>query len=101
MDVGCYPVMLARWLFGAEPLAVVGLVERDPTLGVDRLTSGLLRFAAGQATFTCGGQLVPHQRLQLFGTRGRIEVEVPFNPPRTGRRACAWTTAARPGAAAR
>jgi predicted dehydrogenase len=81
LDVGCYPVMLARWLFGAEPLAVVGLLERDPALGVDRLASGILRFARGQATFSCGGQLVPHQRMQLFGTRGRIEVEVPFNPP--------------------
>jgi predicted dehydrogenase len=81
LDIGCYPVLLARWLFGAEPLAVIGLVERDPTLGVDRLVSAMLRFAAGQATFTCSGQLVPHQRMQLFGTQGRIDVEVPFNPP--------------------
>jgi predicted dehydrogenase len=80
LDIGCYPIMLARWLFGAEPLAVVGLVERDPSLGVDRLTSGMLRFARGQATFTCSAQLVPHQRMQLFGTSGRIDVEGPFSP---------------------
>lgn len=81
MDIGCYPVTLARWLYGAEPRRVIGLVERDPALGVDRLASGLLDFAAGQATFTCSGQLVPHQRMQLFGTTGRIEVEIPFNAP--------------------
>ncbi len=81
MDVGCYPIMLARWLFGAEPLAVVGMIERDPTLGIDRLASGMLQFAAGQATFTCSMQLVPHQRMQVFGTAGRIEVEIPFNAP--------------------
>ncbi len=81
MDVGCYPVMLARWLFGAEPLDVVALVERDPTFGIDRLTSGVLRFARGRATFTCGTQLARHQRMEVFGTAGRIEVEVPFNPP--------------------
>ena len=81
MDIGCYPIMLARWLYGAEPEAVVGMIERDPALGVDRLASGMLRFAAGQATFTCSGQLVPHQRMQLFGTTGRIEVEIPFSAP--------------------
>jgi predicted dehydrogenase len=81
MDIGCYPVMLSRWLFGAEPEAVVAMIERDPSSGVDRLTSGMLRFATGQATFTCSGQLVSHQRMQLFGTTGRIDVEIPFNAP--------------------
>jgi predicted dehydrogenase len=80
MDIGCYPIMLSRWLFGAEPLEVVGMIERDPTLGVDRLASGMLRFVTGQATFTCSGQLVSHQRMQVFGTTARIDVEVPFSP---------------------
>jgi len=81
LDIGCYPVTLSRWLFGAEPEAVACQLERDPQLGVDRLASGMLRFAAGQASFTCAGQLVPYQRMQIFGTRGRIEVEIPFNAP--------------------
>jgi predicted dehydrogenase len=25
--------------------------------------------------------MVPHQRVQIFGTHGRIEVEIPFNAP--------------------
>ena len=62
MDVGCYPVTLSRWLFGAEPVDVVGLLERDPIARVDRLASGLLRFPTGRATFTCAGRLVPFQR---------------------------------------
>jgi predicted dehydrogenase len=82
LDVGCYPITISRWLFGAEPLAVVGLVERDPALGVDRLASGLLRFADGQATFSCGSQLAYHQRMDVLGTAGRIEVELPFSPTR-------------------
>ena len=81
MDIGCYPVTLARFIFGAEPHRVLGLIERDPEMGVDRLTSALLEFPAGQATFTCSTQLVPYQRMQLFGTRGRLEVEIPFNAP--------------------
>ena len=81
LDIGCYPITLSRWIFNAEPQEVVALVERDPEFGVDRLTSALLRFPSGQATFACAGQLVPYQRMQLFGTRGRIEVEIPFNAP--------------------
>lgn len=81
LDVGCYPTTLSRWLFGNEPDEVVGVLERDPEMGIDRLVSALLRFPSGQASFTCGGQLVPYQRMQLLGTEGRIEVEIPFNAP--------------------
>ncbi|HEV7838923.1 MAG TPA: Gfo/Idh/MocA family oxidoreductase [Gemmatimonadaceae bacterium] len=81
MDVGCYPITIARWLFGAEPAEVVGLVERDPDLEIDRLTSGMLRFEQGQATFSCATQLVPYQTMQIFGTTGRIAIEIPFNAP--------------------
>lgn len=81
LDVGCYPITMSRWLFGAEPLSVAGMLERDPTTGVDRLASGLLRFERGQAVFSCGTQLVHWQRMQVLGTTGRIEVEIPFSPP--------------------
>ena len=81
MDIGCYPVNLARFLYGEEPRRVVSLVERDPEMRIDRLTSALLEFPSGQATFSAATQLVPYQRMQLFGTRGRIEVEIPFNAP--------------------
>jgi predicted dehydrogenase len=81
MDIGCYPIMLSRWLFGTEPAHVIADIEHDLELGVDRLASAILHFDAGQATFSVGGQLVPHQRMHIFGTRGRMEVEIPFNPP--------------------
>ena len=81
MDIGCYPITLSRFLFGAEPQRVLGLIETDPELGIDRLTSAILDFNSGQSTFTCSTQLVPHQRMQCFGTTGQIEVEIPFNAP--------------------
>jgi predicted dehydrogenase len=81
MDIGCYPVTLSRWLFGQEPRRVLALIERDPELGVDHLTAGLLDFPGGQASFTCSMQLVPFQRMQVMGTKGRVEVEIPFNAP--------------------
>lgn len=80
MDIGCYPITLSRWLFEEEPSAVIAAVDRDPELHVDRLASGLMRFPSGQATFNCATQLVPSQRMQLFGTEGRIELEIPFSP---------------------
>ena len=81
MDIGCYPISLSRFIFGAEPRRVLGLIERDPDLGTDRLTSALLDFRAGHSSFTCSTQMVPYQRMQICGTRGRIEVEIPFNAP--------------------
>jgi predicted dehydrogenase len=81
LDVGCYPITMSRWLYGAEPAEAVGVLERDPEFGVDRLASAMLRFPDGaQATFSVGGQIVHYQRMQLLGTRGRIEVEIPFSP---------------------
>jgi predicted dehydrogenase len=81
MDIGCYPITLSRWLFNAEPIEVTGQLEHDPDMGIDRLGSALLRFPTGQASFTCAGQLAPHQRMQILGTKSRIEVEIPFNAP--------------------
>jgi len=81
MDIGCYPVTVSRFVFGEEPRRCLGLVERDPKMGTDRLTSAVLDFPSGHSVFTCSTQLVPYQRMQFYGTRGRIEVEIPFNAP--------------------
>jgi predicted dehydrogenase len=69
-------------MFGEEPSRVMALVERDPQTKIDRLTSGILDFPSGHSTFTCSTQLVPYQRSHFLGTRGRIEIEIPFNAPK-------------------
>jgi predicted dehydrogenase len=81
MDIGCYSIHTSRWMFGEEPVRVMGLFDQDPELKVDRLTSAMLEFPSGQAIFTCSMQLVYHQRMQLLGTRGRLEMVMPFTPP--------------------
>jgi predicted dehydrogenase len=81
MDVGCYPITIARFLFGAEPRRVSGCVQLDVRFGTDRLTSAVLEFEAGHAIFTCSTQSVPYQRVQIVGTTARIEMEIPFNAP--------------------
>ncbi|WP_058188824.1 Gfo/Idh/MocA family protein [Terracidiphilus gabretensis] len=80
-DIGCYCIQAARVGFGELPRRVVGLIDRDPAFGTDRLTSAMLDFTDGQAIFTSSTQLVPYQRVQFFGTKGRIEMEIPFNAP--------------------
>jgi predicted dehydrogenase len=80
-DIGCYAVNTSRYLFGREPVRAIALVERDPHFGTDRLTSGLLDYGGAHLTFTCSTQAVPYQRVNAFGTKGRIEIEIPFNAP--------------------
>jgi predicted dehydrogenase len=81
MDIGCYAVHASRYAFAREPRRVVGLIDRDPGMQIDRLTSAILDFEGGQSIFTCSTQLVPYQRIHFFGTHGRIELEIPFNAP--------------------
>lgn len=80
-DIGCYCIHAARNGFGQEPNRVAGLIDRDPALGTDRLTSALLDFPGGHAIFTSSTQMVPYQRVHFLGTKGRIEIEIPFNAP--------------------
>jgi predicted dehydrogenase len=81
-DIGCYCIQASRYAFAGLPTRVVGLIERDPDFGTDRLTSALLDFPGGQAIFTCSTQLIPYQRVHFLGSKGRIEIEIPFNAPK-------------------
>jgi predicted dehydrogenase len=81
-DIGCYGIVSGRFLFEAEPRQVVALVDRDPAMRTDRTTSALVDFGGGrQLSFTVSTQCVPYQRVQVCGTRGRIEIQIPFNAP--------------------
>jgi predicted dehydrogenase len=80
-DIGCYVAATARDLFGREPVRAIALIERDPDFGTDRLSSGLVDFGGRHLSFTVSTQAVPYQRVNAFGTKGRIEVEIPFNAP--------------------
>ena len=81
MDIGCYPITISRWILETEPRRVLGLIERDPELGIDNLTTAVLDFSPVHSTFTCSTRLAPYQRMIFHGTGGRIEVLIPFNAP--------------------
>lgn len=84
-DIGCYPIVTARFLFGCEPQRVIALVDRDPQFQTDRMVSALLDFGNGRRLdFTVSTQSVPYQRVQVCGTSKRIELEIPFNAPLGG-----------------
>ena len=82
-DVGCYCVNLSRMLFGGEPVRVEGAVVRDGAAGdgVDILTTGLLEFENGLASFGCSIRTEPDQRVDVYGSDGRISIGIPFNIP--------------------
>ncbi|HUL33576.1 MAG TPA: Gfo/Idh/MocA family oxidoreductase [Candidatus Eisenbacteria bacterium] len=81
LDIGCYPIKISRFIFEDEPRRVFACIERDPSFKTDRLTSAILEFSNGQSVFTASTQLTYYQRMQFFGTQGRLEVEIPFNAP--------------------
>jgi len=81
MDIGCYLILFSRLIFGDEPTRVVSLIEENASTRTDILTSALLEFPSGHARFTCGTRMVPYQRIQIIGTKGRLEVQIPVNAP--------------------
>ncbi|MEO8468575.1 MAG: Gfo/Idh/MocA family oxidoreductase [Chloroflexota bacterium] len=82
-DVGSYNVNLSRMLFGAEPTRVEAAIVRDAAAGVDVLTSAVLEFETGVASFTCSTRAEDDQRVNIYGTDGRISIDIPFNIPPT------------------
>jgi predicted dehydrogenase len=84
-DIGCYAIISGRHIFGAEPQRLVSLIDRDPKFGTDRTTSALVDFGEGRhLTFTTSTQATPYQRVNILGTKARLEIEIPFNAPQGG-----------------
>jgi predicted dehydrogenase len=81
LDIGCYCISLSRYLFNSEPERVCGIIDYDPKLKIDRLTSAILEFKKGASVFTCSTQMTPHQYAKILGTNGRIDIEFPFTSP--------------------
>jgi xylose dehydrogenase (NAD/NADP) len=81
MDVGCYPVNVARWVFGAEPTEVVGRQTLDPKYGVETAFAGVLSFPGDRlalidSSFRQAGQA----EYEIVGTAGRLVVDRAFRP---------------------
>jgi predicted dehydrogenase len=81
MDVGCYAVNAARFLFDAEPVAASGQMHVDPAFGVDIGFAGTLRFADGRlALIDCSFETNGPHRYEVSGDRGSIAAQPRFVP---------------------
>ncbi len=77
-DIGCYPTVISRFVFDAEPLKVNALLEHDPEFGTDRLATVMLQFLEGQASFICSTQVARQQSLIILGTDAWLRLAFPF-----------------------
>jgi predicted dehydrogenase len=80
LDIGCYGISVARWLFGREPERVEGEVEMDPAFGVDRKAAGTLYFGTGRATFLAATQMEYRQQVAITTSEALLTIAMPFNP---------------------
>ena len=80
MDIGCYPISLSRFLFNAEPTKVYANIEVHPEFKTDTMATAILEFEQGTSSFFSSTLMPDNQQVEIFGTNGRIEFEIPFNP---------------------
>ena len=80
MDIGCYPISLSRFLFNAEPKKVYANIEVHPEFETDTLATVLLEFEEGTSSFFSSTLMSDNQQVEIFGTEGSIEFEIPFTP---------------------
>lgn len=92
LDVGCYPVSLARLIAGAaigqpfaDPAEVKGAGHLGRT-GVDEYASAVLKFAGSNivAEVSCGVQVAQDNVARICGTEGWILLPTPWVPAREG-----------------
>src|SRR5204862_6495767 len=79
LDIGCYPIKTSRMVFGEEPVRVAATLVRDGKTGVDTLASAILEYPSGHCVFSCGTLVAGNQSMAFHGTKGRVELEVPYN----------------------
>ena len=91
MDIGCYSISLSRFIYGSEPKSIAAIIDYHPEFKVDVLASGILEFEQGTSIFFSSTQLADNQQAQIFGTKGNIKFEWPFNPP-TDKPSKIWVT---------
>jgi len=72
MDVGVYPLSLARMIAGARPTRVHAVAQW--TGGVDRTLAATLQFASGLlAQINCSFDTAPQRQALITGSKGVIE----------------------------
>ena len=79
-DLGCYPVVISRFLLDKEPKRVVSTSLIHKKFKVDTVSSAILDFGGVFSTFNCSTQSALKQQVIISGTKKTIVIENPFNP---------------------
>ncbi|MYB15668.1 MAG: Gfo/Idh/MocA family oxidoreductase [Chloroflexi bacterium] len=75
-DAGCYTVAAARFLLGAEPVAVLSSMHIDEEFGVDMSGSGILEFPGGPtALISYSMEDAGSQQIEVIGFDGRMVLD--------------------------
>ena len=77
MDIGVYPIAMARYLLRSEPKRV--MTTSVSWNNVDESWSAMLAFEKVTLHFTVSMNMPRHQRFYLYGTKQLLEMEIPFN----------------------
>ena len=81
LDIGCYPIFTARFIWGTEPIKAASMIVEQDDFGTDIQCAAIMEFPENRhLNFSCSTQLELLQNMVIQGTTGRIEVKVPFNP---------------------
>ena len=81
MDVGCYPVNVARWVFVSEPKAVTGQQIMSDQYGVEMTFAGVLDFGDDRlALVDSSFQQAGKAEYEIVGREGRLIVDRAFRP---------------------
>ena len=82
--VGCYPIMLARFLFETEPLRAATISQILPRFGTDVDSTGIMEFPGGKhLSYHVSTLTSRNQSVDILGEAGRISVQIPYNTPET------------------
>jgi predicted dehydrogenase len=82
MDVGCYPISMARLVAGCEPCEMKAVGRIGPVSRVDEQAAGVMLFPNGiVASITCATQVSVDKGVTIFGSEGDIHIPVPWKPP--------------------
>jgi xylose dehydrogenase (NAD/NADP) len=81
MDVGCYGVNAARWLFESEPDRAIGVESLDPVHNVDIAFAGVLHFSDNRlAAFESSFARPTRNTYTVEGPKGSLHIERAFRP---------------------
>ncbi len=81
LDVGCYGIDIARFVFGAEPVEMTARCLRGSSSEVDEVVAATLLFEGGRmATVTASTHLARYHSCRIRGSHGMVTVPDAFIP---------------------